>query len=138
MLYSREFHESSECALMAGGTRRAIRSFASFLRGDGGKGRRGTPVRAIQYGQNFGAKEAQSISMNSGYPRLISRFSRFVFSRLVNRGALAALTVLLAGLGLNAPAHAQSASTWNKRGQDAELREDYDTAYTDYLKAKQK
>jgi general secretion pathway protein D len=30
------------------------------------------------------------------------------------------------------------ASTWNKRGQDAELREDYDAAYEDYLHAHQK
>ena len=51
---------------------------------------------------------------------------------------MAAVTVLLAWLAASPPAHAQSASTWNKRGQAAELREDYDTAYTDYLKAKQK
>jgi general secretion pathway protein D len=35
-------------------------------------------------------------------------------------------------------AHAQSASTWNKRGQTAELKQDYDTAYEDYLKAHNK
>jgi general secretion pathway protein D len=35
-------------------------------------------------------------------------------------------------------AHAQTAGTWNKRGQDAELREDYDSAYEDYLHAHQK
>ncbi len=35
-------------------------------------------------------------------------------------------------------AHAQSASTWNKRGQDAEVREDYDTAYEDYKHAHDK
>lgn len=40
--------------------------------------------------------------------------------------------------GLVTTAHGQSASTWNKRGQDAELRQDYDTAYEDYLKAHQK
>ena len=34
---------------------------------------------------------------------------------------------------VSAPAaHAQSAATWNKRGQAAEIREDYDTAYEDY------
>ena len=79
--------------------------------------------------------------MNSGHGRLIlrlTRFERFEVSRLVNRGVLAALTVLLAGLAFAPAAHAQSASTWNKRGQAAELREDYDTAYTDYLKAHNK
>jgi len=32
-------------------------------------------------------------------------------------------------------ARAQSAATWNKRGQNAEAREDYDVAYTDYRNA---
>lgn len=31
--------------------------------------------------------------------------------------------------------HAQSAGTWNKRGQDAEAREDYDAAYSAYRQA---
>jgi len=46
----------------------------------------------------------------------------------------------VAGVFLSAPvcSHAQSASTWNKRGQEAELRQDYDTAYEDYLKAHEK
>jgi general secretion pathway protein D len=35
-------------------------------------------------------------------------------------------------------AHAQSASGWNKRGEAAESREDYDTAYEAYRKASQK
>jgi general secretion pathway protein D len=51
---------------------------------------------------------------------------------------LTALAALLAVLAFAPSAHAQSASTWNKRGQAAELREDYDAAYTDYMKAKQK
>ncbi|HZY61360.1 MAG TPA: cohesin domain-containing protein [Edaphobacter sp.] len=33
------------------------------------------------------------------------------------------------------PAQAQSAKTWNKRGQEAEVRQDYDTAYEDYRQA---
>ncbi|MBB5345998.1 cohesin domain-containing protein [Tunturibacter empetritectus] len=32
-------------------------------------------------------------------------------------------------------AHAQSAAKWDKRGQDAEARQDFDTAYEDYHKA---
>ncbi len=47
------------------------------------------------------------------------------------------LVLLLAGLC--APdAQAQSAATWNKRGQAAEIREDYDTAYEDYRQAHNK
>ena len=143
MLYSPEFHESSKCASMAYGTPRTGGSSpASFARaGDGGNCSGGTPAAGIQLRQNYGQKEAQSIGMNSGHGRLIlrlTRFERFEVSGLVNRGVLAALAILLAGLAFAPPAHAQSASTWNKRGQAAELREDYDTAYEDYLKAKQK
>jgi general secretion pathway protein D len=36
---------------------------------------------------------------------------------------------------VSATAHAQSAAKWNKRGQDAEAREDYDSAFNDYLQA---
>jgi general secretion pathway protein D len=83
--------------------------------------------------QIFGAKEADSIGMTCGYPLLYSRLSS-----LMHRGRLAALLGLLAGLALAPCARAQSAGTWNKRGQAAELRQDYDTAYEDYLKAHQK
>jgi general secretion pathway protein D len=40
----------------------------------------------------------------------------------------------LAAFG-SARAHAQSAKTWDKRGQAAEARQDYDTAFTDYQNA---
>ncbi|MDP9052220.1 MAG: cohesin domain-containing protein [Acidobacteriota bacterium] len=50
---------------------------------------------------------------------------------------LVALLVLIAAAAAPS-AHGQSASGWNKRGQDAELHEDYDTAYECYLKAHQK
>ena len=47
--------------------------------------------------------------------------------------------LVLLGLGLHGVgAHAQSAATWNKRGQDAEVREDYDTAYEAYKHAHEK
>ena len=46
---------------------------------------------------------------------------------------------LLAALSLhtlgNASLHGQSAGTWNKRGQAAEVREDYDTAFEAYRQA---
>lgn len=47
------------------------------------------------------------------------------------------LVFLLAGFAAFTPlpVHAQSASTWNKRGQQAELRKDYDAAYEDYRQA---
>ena len=51
----------------------------------------------------------------------------------------ASLLLILLGASAFAPlAHAQSAAGWNKRGQEAELKEDYDTAYEAYLKAHQK
>jgi general secretion pathway protein D len=44
---------------------------------------------------------------------------------------------LLSGFAVFSPvtAHAQSASKWNKRGQQAEDRKDYDAAYEDYHQA---
>jgi general secretion pathway protein D len=59
-------------------------------------------------------------------------------SSSVHRGCVAVLLVLFAGIAFRSSAHAQSASGWNKRGQTAELREDYDTAYEAYLKAHNK
>lgn len=47
----------------------------------------------------------------------------------------AGLSLLFAGVLLASPLHAQSASTWNKRGQDAEAREDYDAAFEAYRQA---
>ncbi len=81
----------------------------------------------------YGAKEAQSIGMTRGFPLVITKLSSSVY-----RGCVAVLFVLLAGLAPGPSAHGQSASGWNKRGQAAELREDYDTAYEAYLKAHQK
>ncbi|MHB1023767.1 MAG: cohesin domain-containing protein [Acidobacteriaceae bacterium] len=47
--------------------------------------------------------------------------------------------MMLSAIGaLTPPAVAQSASKWEKRGQSAEAKDDYDTAYEDYLKAYQK
>jgi general secretion pathway protein D len=54
------------------------------------------------------------------------------------RGCVAALLVLLTTLAFAGSAQAQMASTWNKRGQTAEMRQDYDAAYEDYLHAHQK
>jgi len=46
-----------------------------------------------------------------------------------------AVLLLCGGFLATAPAHAQSASSWNKRGQDAEAREDYDAAFEAYRQA---
>ena len=53
------------------------------------------------------------------------------------RCSLASLLLFLAAFCAPA-AHAQSAATWNKRGQAAEIREDYDTAYEAYRQAHEK
>jgi general secretion pathway protein D len=51
--------------------------------------------------------------------------------------ALHALTAILFALAIfgGTAAHAQSAKSWDKRGQDAEARHDYDGAYEDYRQA---
>ncbi len=46
--------------------------------------------------------------------------------------------VLLVVSALAPSLHAQSASTWNKRGEAAELKQDYDAAYEDYKNAHEK
>jgi general secretion pathway protein D len=51
---------------------------------------------------------------------------------------LALLAALFAAPVFSPSAHAQTAGGWNKRGQTAELRQDYDAAYEDYLHAHQK
>ncbi len=76
----------------------------------------------------YGVKDENGSSMGRGYKSI---------------GKLTALplrTLPLLILGCLAvfgshTAHAQSAKTWDKRGQDAEARQDYDTAFTDYQNA---
>jgi len=46
-----------------------------------------------------------------------------------------AVLLLCGGFLASAPAHAQSASSWNKRGEAAEAREDYDVAFEAYRQA---
>jgi general secretion pathway protein D len=138
MLYSPEFHKSKECGRLATVTpeRSSIpaafpcrRLGASVLSG----WHSASSGAAIQRRQNFGAKEADSIGMTREYLHLLTRLS-FRF----HRGFAAALLVLLAAFAYTPSAHAVTAGGWEKRGQTAELRQDYDTAYEDYLKAHQK
>ena len=73
----------------------------------------------------FGVKDANGSSMGRG-KRRISKLSTYAF--------WAVLLSCLAGAN-SAVAHAQSASAWSKKGQDAEARQDYDAAYEDYRHA---
>jgi general secretion pathway protein D len=76
----------------------------------------------------YGVKDENGSSMGRLY-KTISKLSTSL------RSVLPALLLCgIAGLS-TARAHAQSASTWDKRGQDAEARQDFDAAYEDYHKA---
>ena len=78
-----------------------------------------------------GAKDANGSSMGRGY-KSIGKLSAIVGP------ALPLLSLCcFAGIG-SVAAHAQSASKLDKRGQDSELRQNYDTAYEDYRLALQK
>ena len=73
----------------------------------------------------------------------MSRGSRFTFVPriLVKRASLSALAACLLIFGFlsaASPASAQSAKTWDSRGQNAEARQEYDAAYEDYRQAAQK
>ena len=70
-----------------------------------------------------------------GQRRMAGRGGQHGSMRVVTiaaRGLIAAL--VLFGL-LSTAARAQSAATWNKRGQDAETRQDYDIAFEAYRQA---
>ena len=73
----------------------------------------------------FGVKDANGSSMGRG-KRRISKLSTYAF--------WAILLSCLAG-ATSVAAHAQSASSWSKKGQDAENRQDYDAAFEDYRQA---
>jgi general secretion pathway protein D len=66
--------------------------------------------------------------MGRGY-KSISKLS------IVFRRALLLVLLCCAATLSSATAHAQSASAWNKRGQDAEARQNYDAAMEDYHQA---
>ncbi|HMF53699.1 MAG TPA: secretin N-terminal domain-containing protein, partial [Edaphobacter sp.] len=74
-----------------------------------------------------GVKDADKRSMGRGknFPS---------HSRLAS-GALQAIAALLFAIFSGSAAHAQSAKTLDKRGQDAEARHDYDGAFEDYRQA---
>jgi general secretion pathway protein D len=140
MVYSPKFSHpnhrvrlAEEIALPGAGTRDGFVSgpsceMSALNRGCGGAGNVAGERTRI-----FGTKEAQTIGMTRGFLLLTSKFSG-----CARRACLGVLFLSMAW-GVSTPsARAQSASGWDKRGQAAELREDYDAAYEDYLKASQK
>jgi general secretion pathway protein D len=76
-----------------------------------------------------GVKDANGSSMGRG-EKSLQKLSTYAFQALP-------LFLLFSGCVAFNPvtAHAQSAKTWNKRGQQAEVRQDYDTAFEDYRQA---
>ncbi len=95
----------------------------------------GTPENSFPAGVHsgkrytlYGAKDENGSSMGRGY-KSIGKLSKFF------RRALPLLLLCgFAGSSVIA-AHAQSAKAWNKRGEDAEARQDYDAAYEAYHNA---
>lgn len=77
------------------------------------------------------------MSRGSSFLSVPAVLLRITASRLPRRIALPSIALIcLCGAGFAVPAaHAQSAAAWSKRGADAEVREDYDTAYEDYKQA---
>ncbi len=76
-----------------------------------------------------GVKDANRTSMGRGV--ISSKYSKILFSA----PSLVLLLLLSVGLLLPAPASAQSARAWNKRAREAELREDWDSAFDGYWHA---
>jgi len=98
-------------------------------------------TKQIGTNQILDAKEAHSIGMTCTHPHRLTRLPIRFATRFCHPGSPAVLLGLFAALALAsfAPnACAQSASSWESRGQKAELHEDYDAAYEDYLHAHKK
>ena len=89
-------------------------------------------VRSGERHTLYGVKDANGSSMGRGY-KSISKLSATV------RSAVSLLLLLWFLASFNcAQAHAQSASKLDKRGEDAENRQNYDAAFQDYSLAVQK
>ena len=127
MLYSPESHPSGEYVCLA---------TVTVARGPIGCASRRDALdedRILDANWKFATKEAHRIGMTRRHPHLLSRLQP-----CLHRGLAAALPLLLTTFAHTPCAHAQTAGGWENRGVKAELRQDYDAAYEDYLKAHQK
>ncbi len=72
--------------------------------------------------------------------RRMGRGKNVIFSKLAMRAteALPVLLLVFVASSISPTAHAQSAGSWNKKGQDAEAHHDWDAAYEDYKNASEK
>ncbi|QNI38165.1 cohesin domain-containing protein [Edaphobacter albus] len=90
----------------------------------------GDPGAGVYSGRRltlFGVKDADERRMGRG--------KNFSHLWIASRAAQALPALFLTVLFSASVAHAQSAKTLDKRGQDAEARHDYDAAYEDYRQA---
>ncbi len=143
MLYSPESNESTRRGgqgIAPAGSR--CLSFVAVLPGGYRECRARTRRRpSHQQAQNSGIKEAQHNGMGRGFQTILRQLVFFAMPGHRLRFTPAGLALLLALCGLLAAApsaHAQSAASWNKRGQAAEVRQDYDAAYEAYRHAHEK
>lgn len=84
----------------------------------------------------FGVKDAEERCMSRCKPSSLSISLSRPLPRIATRAAQALAGILLVIVVLGgSSAIAQSGKTWDKRGQDAELRHDYDAAFDDYRQA---
>ena len=80
------------------------------------------------------AQKAVRFSMTRGF---LSYFNSLADARMLTL-RLAPIALFVGASLAPAPANAQSSGSWNKRGQSAEVREDYDAAYEAYKHAHEK
>lgn len=90
--------------------------------------------------RNIGTRGLFKIGMIRGSIKGVLQLRRRAKNRVAaqNCGFTSAACTTIALLAIAPWAHGQSAATWNKRGQSAEVRADYDAAYEAYLHAHQK
>jgi general secretion pathway protein D len=102
---------------------------------------------SVVAGVPYDRKKANRISMSRGLFLSLQTMHRAVLTSstrfdpavcAMRRLPLVSLGVLLLGAGGLQSAHGQTAGTWDKRGAEAEVRQDYDAAYEDYKKAHDK
>jgi len=146
MLYSPEHNSLTDTAPTGSVTPRIIFSRIIFPAGGQHSGKRHTL---------HGAKDENASSMGRGYKSIVKlsaffpkasallspRASTLLFPRalaLLSPRAFPLLLLCCFAASGTITAHAQSAKAWDKRGQAAEARQDFDAAYDAYQHAVQK